>query len=29
MPVVDYGVWGVVMADGTERELDAATGAWL
>ena len=27
--VIDYSVWGVVAADGTQREFDSAKGAWL
>ena len=27
--VIDYSVWGVVAADGCQREFDSAKGAWL
>ena len=26
---IDYGVWDVLMADGTTRELDTVAGTWL
>ena len=27
--LIDYSVWGVVAADGCQREFDSAKGAWL
>ena len=27
--VIDYSEWGVVAADGCQREFDSAKGAWL
>lgn len=29
VPNVDYGIWDVVFADGSVRQLDSVAGAWL